>query len=259
MPRGVKHSSCLALAGLLWVACGVPETALAPPHEDTLGTSESALCSGASVTTLSLTGASQYEGEIAGSGSWAVAYPANAVRLEYYLDATQYVFEERPGTSGTWYFSYAGLSCGTSRTFLVKAFPMIVDSAGTRTTCAASSRSTSTPLLEPCPEAFTRALTAWDQPETGWSGYTLHVADVSGDGRADLVWNARGTTNRTYVALSNGNGTFTRALTAWDQPETGWSSYSLDVMDVTGDGKADLLWNVRGTINRTYSAISGLR
>jgi Zn-dependent metalloprotease len=99
---------------------------------------------------------------------------------------------------------------------------------------------------------FTRVLTAWDQPESGWGGYSLHVKDVTGDGRADLVWNERGTTNRTYVARSNGNGTFTRVLTAWDQPESGWSGYSLDVEDVTGDGRADLVWNERGTTNRTY-------
>jgi hypothetical protein len=45
---------------------------------------------------------------------------------------------------------------------------------------------------------FSRVLTAWDQPEPGWSAYTLHVADVSGDGRADLVWNELGAANRTY-------------------------------------------------------------
>jgi hypothetical protein len=214
------------------------------------------MCSGASVTSLGITGVSQYGGEIVGSGNWGVAYPANAVRLEYSLDGNQYVSEERPGTAGTWHFSYAGFSCGTSRTLLIKAFPMIIDSAGTRTICAASARSTSTSFVEPCPGTFTRALTAWDQPETGWDGYTLHVADVSGDGRADLVWNGRGTTNRTFVALSNGNGTFSRALTAWEQPETGWSGYSLDVVDVTGEGKADLVWNGRGTTNRTYVALS---
>jgi hypothetical protein len=111
-------------------------------------------------------------------------------------------------------------------------------------------------MLYGLPKAFTRALTAWDQPETSWGGYTLHVADVSGDGRADLVWNARGTINRTYVALSNGNGTFSRALTAWDQPETGWSGYTLHVADVSGDGRADLVWSGLGTINRTYVALS---
>jgi len=106
---------------------------------------------------------------------------------------------------------------------------------------------------------FTRALTAWNQPEYGWDGYTLHVADVSGDGRADLIWSWLGATNRTYVAVADGDGTFTRALTAWDQPEAGWDGYSLHVADITGDGRSDLVWNQRlTTTNRTYTAISTL-
>lgn len=53
------------------------------------------------------------------------------------------------------------------------------------------------------PGGFQRVLTAWDQPEHGWTGYTLDVADITGDGKADLVWNSLGiTTNRTYTAIS---------------------------------------------------------
>jgi hypothetical protein len=103
---------------------------------------------------------------------------------------------------------------------------------------------------------FTRALTAWDQPEGGWTGFTLNVADVSGDGRADLVWSFLGAHNRTYVALSNGDGTFRRALTAWDQPEASWTGYTLNVVDVSGDRRADLVWNLLGAGNRTYVALS---
>jgi len=103
---------------------------------------------------------------------------------------------------------------------------------------------------------FTRALTAWDQPETGWLGYKLTAADINGDGKADLIWNELGTGNRTYVALSQGDGTFRRALTAWDQPEKGWLGFKLTVADVSGDGKADLVWNELGMVNRTYVALS---
>ena len=28
---------------------------------------------------------------------------------------------------------------------------------------------------------FERVLTAWDQPEEGWAGYTLHTVDVDGE------------------------------------------------------------------------------
>jgi hypothetical protein len=45
-------------------------------------------------------------------------------------------------------------------------------------------------------------VTALDQPQTGWAGYRMLVNDVSGDGRADVVWSQTATINRTYVALS---------------------------------------------------------
>src|SRR6185436_16860081 len=103
---------------------------------------------------------------------------------------------------------------------------------------------------------FRRALTANDQPEGGWGGFTQQLADVNGDGRADLVWNSLGTINRTYVNLSNGDGTFRRALTANDQPEQNWVGFTLQMADVNGDGRADLVWNTLGAINRTYVNLS---
>ncbi len=47
-------------------------------------------------------------------------------------------------------------------------------------------------------------------PAGGWNGFTLVVADMNGDGKADLVWNRIfGGTNETWVAISKGDGTFT--------------------------------------------------
>jgi hypothetical protein len=52
-------------------------------------------------------------------------------------------------------------------------------------------------------------LPAQDHPvRGGWSGYQLLIGDVNGDGKADLVWNSLGDTNRIYVGLSQGNGKF---------------------------------------------------
>jgi hypothetical protein len=51
--------------------------------------------------------------------------------------------------------------------------------------------------------------TSQDHPvRGGWSGYQLLIGDVNGDGKADLVWNSLGDTNRIYVGLSQGNGKF---------------------------------------------------
>ncbi|HKI47599.1 MAG TPA: FG-GAP-like repeat-containing protein [Balneolales bacterium] len=87
---------------------------------------------------------------------------------------------------------------------------------------------------------------------------TIHLADVSGDGKKDLIWNHLGTTNDIAIALSNGDGTFaapqvvTNTLSA---PE-GWGKYKLLTGDFNGDGKADLLWNYDGVQNRTFVALS---
>jgi RHS repeat-associated protein len=101
---------------------------------------------------------------------------------------------------------------------------------------------------------FTR-LSSWTQPDTGWSGYQLRIADINGDGKADLIWNHLENTNDTIVALSNGDGTFTRLL-SWTQPDTSWSGYQLQMADINGDGKADLIWNYLGNNNYTIVALS---
>jgi hypothetical protein len=137
------------LSGLLLVACGTLSETEPGEAAERLGTQESALCAYTSVTTLGITGVSSYAGELAGNGPWAVSTYANAVRLEYYVDGSLSTLEERTGTSGTWYFSAAGLSCGT-HTFEVKAWPMIIDSNGNRTTCWGSPRSISQSVVEDC-------------------------------------------------------------------------------------------------------------
>lgn len=136
------------LPTLLLVGCGGTEAV--PTAEESLGTQEAAMCSGVTVSALSIAGASIYQGELAGSGSWTMSSGANAVRLEYYINNTLYTSEERTGASGTWYFSYAGLSCGTY-TFLVKAYPMVIDSGGNRTTCWASPKTASKSVSQACP------------------------------------------------------------------------------------------------------------
>ena len=71
----------------------------------------------------------------------------------------------------------------------------------------------------------------------GWgTTYGLYFADVTGDGKADLVGRHQGTGD-VYVFVSTGTGFANAGLWSY-----GWSSgYDLYLGDVTGDGKADLV------------------
>lgn len=108
----------------------------------------------------------------------------------------------------------------------------------------------------------------WSHPATpteGWgNGYQVVAADVDGDGADDLVWNRRQNgeaINAIYVALSNGDGTFTAGeriqhpATNW---ETGWQLH-VGNMDGEVDGKKydDLVWTlVNGSGHYIYIALS---
>jgi hypothetical protein len=209
MQRDLFRPSLRALvSGLLLSACGVlPEAELAPAGGP-LGTQESALCSSLSVTQLSLQGISTYQGTMAGSGSWALSTGANAIRLEYYVDGVLRSAEERTGTSGSWYFSTSGIACGP-RTFLVKAYPMVVDSNNNRTTCYDKVQTLTQTVTESCP-----------QPTTPTASVSCSTSGTS----------SRWTVQCTGRA-SGGSGSFTpywswiygTNTSSWSQ--TGWTEY----------------------------------
>ncbi|HZH17832.1 MAG TPA: hypothetical protein VE057_26000 [Archangium sp.] len=152
MKRHVQPLSAFLPTVMMLMACGGGAESGQTSAGESLGTQQAALCAGASVTNLSISGISTYYGEMAGSGPWSVTYPANALRLEYYVDGVRRSFEERPGGSGTWYFSTAGLACGP-RLFQVTAWPMVIDSSGNRTVCSDSPRSMTRMVFDPCPTA----------------------------------------------------------------------------------------------------------
>ena len=144
----IRPLVCAVLCGLLMTACGGTGTDVALSEEEP-GTQRSELCSGLTVTSLVVSGASTYEGEMAASGTWTVAPGANAVRLEYSVDGVLSGTEERVGATGTWYFSTTGIRCGP-RNLVVKAWPMVIDSAGNRSTCSTALTSTSSTVTEDC-------------------------------------------------------------------------------------------------------------
>lgn len=133
------------LVGLLGVACGDAQETPPEPSPLPVTARESKLCAELGVTTLTLTGSSTHQGELAGSGSWAVSGPANGVRLEYYVDDVLYAVEEQPGKSGAWYVSRTGVSCGVLHPIQVKAWPVLIDGDGVRTTCTSGSKTISKP------------------------------------------------------------------------------------------------------------------
>lgn len=156
MKRDPSRSAlCAVLSGLMLAACGAPDEGGQAPSE-AQGTQESAICSGSSVSVLSLAGFSSWGGEAAGSGSWTVSYPANGIHVDYYIDGTLRGSSDIPGNasrSGTWNFSYSPVSCG-SHTFEAKAYPITYNSGGGIDRCQTSGPKTLTKsFTQSCPSA----------------------------------------------------------------------------------------------------------
>ncbi|WP_439549465.1 FG-GAP repeat domain-containing protein, partial [Falsiroseomonas sp.] len=81
--------------------------------------------------------------------------------------------------------------------------------------------------------------------DAGWNNENVlsrHLADVNGDGRADIV----GFGNAgAFVALGNASGGFAAATLSTDQfgVDAGWANdnaYARTIADVNGDGRADI-------------------
>jgi chitinase len=102
---------------------------------------------------------------------------------------------------------------------------------------------------------------------TCFNKYPRQLADVNGDGRADIVGFAG---NAVYVSLGQSNGTFGQAFTGINDNFTvnkgGWTSfdkYPRQLADVNGDGKADIVgfrydnvFVALGQSNGTFGSIS---
>jgi hypothetical protein len=95
---------------------------------------------------------------------------------------------------------------------------------------------------------FTKGAASWS------TIYQFEVGNIDGKNGDDLVWNALGTQNRTYVSLSRGDGTYgienfepTTGMFQ-DHPVSVWDAqyYELAVADVNGNGRSDLIWYSQG-------------
>lgn len=97
---------------------------------------------------------------------------------------------------------------------------------------------------------FTAPFVHPESPTEGWGNYSVHVANINGDGFADLVWNYLDDENKTFVGLGAGDGTF-GTPSARIHSATGFQPYTLLVGDAmgptgSGDGLDDLnfvRWN----------------
>ncbi|MGH6690676.1 MAG: FG-GAP-like repeat-containing protein, partial [Gammaproteobacteria bacterium] len=94
-------------------------------------------------------------------------------------------------------------------------------------------------------------------PPEAWANYQLAVGDVTGDSRADLVWNNRASANKTYVAVALAGGGF-RFDPVQVHPTGAWVSlYTFQLGDVDADGDKDIVWNYTyNGGNRTYVGLA---
>ncbi len=95
----------------------------------------------------------------------------------------------------------------------------------------------------------------FDTPSWGTGEYKLLRADLNNDNVDDLVWNSVLGHNKSYAAISNGDGTY-----QWSNPHNrgdGWSPYDVFIGDVDADGRDDLIWNhLSSQFNRIYVSTS---
>lgn len=93
-------------------------------------------------------------------------------------------------------------------------------------------------------------------PPYSWSQYEVRTGDFNNNGLTDLVWNRVDGTNTSFIALSNGDGTF-EEMPLTQAGASGWDSrYRFETGNVTGQNGDDLIWNRHFDINRTYVGLS---
>ncbi|MCB8822880.1 DUF4214 domain-containing protein [Microvirga rosea] len=96
---------------------------------------------------------------------------------------------------------------------------------------------------------------SWNSDNT----YPRKLADVNGDGRADIIGFGSGAV---YVALGQSNGTFGTSFIAYNHygAGNGWSTqdaYPREIADVNGDGRADIVGFASGGVSVSLGQADG--
>jgi hypothetical protein len=105
---------------------------------------------------------------------------------------------------------------------------------------------------------FTKGAASWG------TIYRFEVGNIDGKNGDDLIWNYLSNTNRTYVSLSNSDGTFgtdnfePTAGMFQDHSLNGWTgNEAFSVADINGNGRDDLIWHTVGVnVHHVYFAES---
>lgn len=90
--------------------------------------------------------------------------------------------------------------------------------------------------------------------------FETRLGDVTGDGRADLIFNHRDAgSNQVAVAPGQADGSFGAPGAAAEYgsaPVEGWAVYQLLTGDFNGDQRLDLYWSLRDSVNNSYVALA---
>src|SRR3569832_2099592 len=91
------------------------------------------------------------------------------------------------------------------------------------------------------PSEFTQAFYTDTFSPQGTGGWNMQVADINVDGKTDLIFKYP-SINMLQTFLSNGDGTFMLAFYTDTISPQGTGGWSMQVADINGDGKTDLIF-----------------
>lgn len=102
---------------------------------------------------------------------------------------------------------------------------------------------------------------AQDHPVSqNWSSYKTLIGDVNGDGIDDICWTpqkAGQVVTDVFVGLGTNSGMYDFSPVRQEHPyQEAWSQYSIQLMDLNGDDKQDLLWIKPGSTTTFYTALA---